>query len=63
MEQFNAVLIGAGTMGNVHLQSALDSPYIKELFCAIILQKSSKPAVRSITAAAYLWNRHWQMNQ
>lgn len=32
MEKFNAVLIGTGNMGKVHLQSALDSPYINELF-------------------------------
>ena len=32
MERFNAAVIGAGGMGKVHVEAALASPYVKELY-------------------------------
>lgn len=32
MEQFNAAVIGAGGMGKVHVDAALASPYVKDVF-------------------------------
>ena len=61
MEQFEAVLIGAGTMGKVHLQAALDSPYISKVYICddsaeIIKQRQEEFGVESITLDEALKN-------
>ena len=54
MEQFEVVLIGAGHMGKVHLQAALDSPYISKVHICdpspeIIQQRREEFGVENIT--------------
>ena len=61
MEQFEAVLIGAGTMGKVHLQAALDSPYISKVYICddsaeIIKQRQEEFGVESISLDEALKN-------